>query len=137
MSRITSPSQGRVAIGYAVIGGQKVEITLNDEWARFFDSVALRLSTASSQISNLQSAVDMSSVLGVDDGGSGDAMMGPPGRDGATGATGPALGLLIAEPEQPDFIPGPPGPPGLQGNPGPALYLTQDQIDTETFIFLR
>jgi hypothetical protein len=138
MSRITSPSQGRVPIGYAVIGGQKVEITLNDEWARFFDAVALRLSTASSQISNIQSAVDMASALGSGDGdGGGDSMPSIPGKDGATGATGPALGFLMAEPELPDWLPGTQGPPGAQGIPGPAIYLTQDAVDTETFFIIR
>lgn len=138
MSKITSPSQSRIPIGYTIIGGQRVEIQLNDEWARFFESVGLRLTTTAGQITNIQSAVDMSSVLsGEDSGGGGDSMPGPPGRDGATGADGPALGLMAAEPDQPDFVPGPPGPPGLQGNPGPALYLTQDPIDTETFFLLR
>jgi hypothetical protein len=134
MSRIISPSQGRIAIGTVMVGGQRLEVTLNDEWARFFEAMAVRSSSSVTQISNLQSAVDASSVLGVGDGDSGGEMVpGPPGRDGATGATGPALGLLAADPEMPDMIPGPAGPPGPQGSPGPALFFMQENDNNDIF----
>lgn len=138
MSKIASPAQGRVPIGYVVVNGQKLDVTLTDEWARYFEALGVRSTTAATQITNIQGAVDMSSVLGTGDGdGAGDPMPGPPGKDGMTGATGPALGLLAADPDMPDMIPGPAGPTGQQGAPGPAIYLTQDPTDTETFFLLR
>jgi hypothetical protein len=97
MANISSPSQARIPIGMAVVNGQSVQVTINQEWARFFESL-----TAASN---------------------GSAAVGEAGRAGANGA---GLMLSGDGGDSVEFIPGPPGQPGQQGAPGPALYMLQE-----------
>lgn len=95
------PPPSRIAIGTATIGGQQVEIRLNPEWARYFESLTT--------LSNVTAAA-----------------VGLPGAPGTTGAAGVGVSLSEDPGGSVEFIPGPPGPTGPQGAPGLPIGLLMD-----------
>lgn len=110
MANLTVPPPTRIAIGSAMVGGQKVDLYLNPEWARYFDSL------------NSQVVVTSNAV-------------GQPGAPGTTGAAGAGVSLSD-EGSGGDFlpIPGPAGNPGPQGALGAALFMLQDTPESQDVI---
>lgn len=107
--RLNLPPPSRVALGFANVAGQRVEVLVNPEWARYFESL-------NSQVNVTSSAVGL------------------PGAAGATGAAGAAVSLANSDDGGAvEFIPGPPGQPGPQGDPGPALFLMQEPESNDVF----
>jgi len=104
MSLVTLP-QARIPIGHATVGGQKVQITIDQEWMRY-----LELLTA-------QSNGYQASAL-----------------DGAQGAAGASAVMFDGgESGGVEFVPGPKGDRGERGEPGPALWMLEDPQETEIF----
>ena len=125
MNILNTPAQARIPIGSVIVNGRQFEVTINLEWAKYFD---LLNTTTNSNTASLQ-AVRSNATVGALTGGEGievEFIPGPQGLQGARGDLGAALGLLIEAPEAPDLVPGPPGPAGRQGDPGPALFLLHD-----------
>lgn len=91
-----------------MVGGQRVELFLNPEWARYLDSL------------NTQVVVTAAAV-------------GQPGAPGTTGAAGAGVSLADEGGGSVEFIPGPTGQPGPQGEPGPALFLMQEPENNDVF----
>lgn len=135
MNRLSAPMQARIPIGTVVVNGQQLEVTINVEWARFFESLTGRTNSNSVAVTSLRSSVEGAFALGAGDSDGGmEYIPGPPGLNGLNGEPGPAVGVLINEGgESAEFIPGPPGPPGRQGDPGPALFILQDTETNDIF----
>ena len=124
MSNLLLP-QGQIPIGFAMIGGRRVPIEVDQQWMRFFSVLTERVGgvvAPANIISYIASS--MGAVLSLDDGGGGDGgdgSPGPQGPAGAAGASGPAgpVGgtvMFVAEdPIEPDI-----SFPGLQGLQGPS-----------------
>jgi hypothetical protein len=104
MANLTTPPS-RVPIGYVLAGGQKLDVFLSPEWARYFQSL------------NTQVVVTGNAV-------------GLPGAPGTTGAAGIGVALSDGDGEGAQFIPMP-GPAGDAGAPGAALFLLQDDAPGE------
>lgn len=96
----------RIPIGTATVGGQRVELFLNPEWARYFDSLNIQVTSTSAAV------------------GAG------PGAPGTTGAAGAGVSLSDDGGRDVEFIPGPPGSQGPQGV-GAALFLLQDPPESQ------
>jgi hypothetical protein len=104
MNRLSAPMQARIPIGTVVVNGQSLEVTLNVEWARFFESLTVTTNSNTTAAANGKNGVDGIAVMLAGDGC--DAV---------------------------EFIPGPPGAPGRQGEPGPALFILQDNETNDIF----
>lgn len=98
MSNLSTPSQARIPLGTVMVNGQRVEVMINPEWARFFEALT--------------------------DQTSGNAAIAANGRNAADAA---AVAFLASEGvEDSAPVPGPPGAHGRQGDPGLALFMLQD-----------
>ena len=91
MNNLQTPSQPRVPIGVAKLpNGTLVEILLNDEWARYFNSLNNQVVTsarsAAEAAQHAEMAKEASEVA--------DTMPGGPGPQGKPGDMGPALFML-------------------------------------------
>lgn len=128
MNRLSAPNQARIPIGAVVVNGQKLEVVINLEWARFFESLTVSTNSNTDAATNGKNGADGVAVMIAGDGtDSVEFIPGPPGPNGKNGEPGPAVGMLINEGgESPDLIPGPPGAGGRQGDAGLALFLLQD-----------
>lgn len=104
MNNLSAPNQARIPIGTVVVNGQKLEVTINVEWARFFESLTVTTNNNTAAAVNGKNGTDGVSVMVAGDGG-----------------------------ESVEFIPGPPGAPGRQGDPGPALFILQDNETNDIF----
>jgi hypothetical protein len=104
MNNLSAPNQARIPIGTVVVNGQQFEVTVNVEWARFFESLTVTTN------SNTAAAIN-----------------------GKNGADGIAAILAGDGAEAVEFIPGPAGAPGRQGDPGPALFILQDNETNDIF----
>jgi hypothetical protein len=104
MNNLFAPNQGRIPIGTVVVNGRQLDVTINLEWARFFESLTVTTN------SNTAAALN-----------------------GKNGADGVAVMVSGDGAESVEFIPGPPGNPGPQGNPGPALFILQDNETNDIF----
>lgn len=106
MSTLLKP-QGRIPIGFAMVNGQRVPVTIDIEWDRFLDVLTERAGGVvgpNNIVNFIQSTVAPSVVL---DNGS---------------DTGD------------DFVmPGPKGDKGDKGEPGPAIFLLEDPIENDIF----
>lgn len=130
---INTPPPTRVAIGSVVVAGKSVDIFLNVEWARYFESLSRQSNSTLSSFNNFATGAFMG--LLAEGGEAFDSIPpppGPPGPPGGTGATGPAV-ILGDEGSNTEFIPGPPGPPGDQGQPGPAIFMLQEPESNDVF----
>jgi hypothetical protein len=108
MLRLPPPS--RVAIGYVLVGGQRQDVFLNTEWARYFESLNTQVDVTSSAV-------------------------GQPGAPGTTGAAGVGVSLSDEAGSSLEFIPGPPGAQGAKGDAGLALLMLQEQsVDEMPFV---
>ena len=106
MSSVLLP-QSRIEIGHATFGNQRVPVTVSLEWSRYFYNLTSALNT------------------------------GLAGFTGSPGANGAAVSLADSDGGgDVEFIPGPKGERGEQGPPGPAIFMLEDPIETETFIFV-
>ena len=91
MINLQTPSQPRIPIGSVKLpNGTVLEITINDEWARYFYSLN---SQVVSSASLLEQMLQRAAML-PDGGETSDEMPGPPGPRGLQGEAGPALFLL-------------------------------------------
>lgn len=106
MADLRIPPPTRIAIGTATLGGQSVDLFLNPEWARYFESL------------NSQVVVTSNAV-------------GLPGAPGTTGAAGFGMCMDGEGGGSDEFMPGPMGPQGPQGSAGPALFLLQDDARSD------
>jgi hypothetical protein len=105
MIHLSAPNQARIPIGTVVINGQKAEVTINLEWARFFESLTASSNSNTAAVVNGKNGIDGVAV-----------MLGSDGTDSV------------------EYVPGPPGAPGRQGDPGPALFLLQDDIGEQAML---
>lgn len=128
MFSLNIPPPARIAIGTAQVGGQRVEIFMNAEWARYFERLTNQVVSSANQ-----SAGAAPGGMSLSDDSSAGAVEFIPrvGEQGPKGEPGPALFGLQDECETPYIIPGPKGDQGQQGDPGPALFLMQDDSGTE------
>ncbi len=103
MTVVTKP-QGRISIGHATVGGQRVPITIDLEWDRYLDVLTRELNR------------------------------GLAGFTGAQGSAGAAIGMLGDEGgAETEFVPGPKGDKGDRGEPGPAIWMMEDPVIVEEF----
>lgn len=127
MNKLSAPMQARIPIGTVVVNGQQLEVTVNLEWARFFESLTVTTNSNTAAAVNGKNGVDgVTAMLSGDGGESVEFIPGPPGAPGRQGDPGPAVFMVGDGGESVEFIPGPPGAPGRQGDPGPALFILQD-----------
>lgn len=98
------PPPTRVAIGSLTVQGQKLELYLDPEWARYFTAL-------NTQVVAVSGAV------------------GQPGAPGTTGAAGVGVSLSDDAGTSVEFIPGPTGNDGPSGPAGFPLFLLQDQAE--------
>lgn len=104
MATIVTKPQGRIEVGYAVYGGQRVPVTISLEWDRF-------LSTLTAELNR-----------------------GLAGFTGAQGSAGAAIAMLSEEGgAETEFVPGPKGDKGDRGEPGPAIFMMEDPIVIQEF----
>lgn len=96
-----SPPSTRVSVGSVMVGGQRLEVVLDAEWARYFQSLNTQVVTTGNAV-------------------------GQPGAPGTTGAAGAAVSFASDAEGGVEFIPvkGPQGDPGV---PGPALFMLSQQ----------
>lgn len=110
MPSVLTLPQGRIPIGFAMVNGQRVEVTIDQEWMRYFVTLTARaggvVGVSTTEIVN---RLDRAADVVILDGDSGGDV---------------------------EFIPGPQGPQGPKGDPGPALWMLEDPQETETFIFV-
>lgn len=107
MTSVLTLPQGRIPIGVAMVNGQRVEVTIDQEWMRYFVTLTERaggvVGTSTTEIvTRLDRAAD---VVILDGDGGGDV----------------------------EFIPGPKGDKGERGDPGPALWMLEDPIENDVF----
>jgi hypothetical protein len=134
MTNIFTPAQARIPIGSVVINGRQVEVAINIEWAKYFESLTSTTNAISGQIGRNGADGAAVGMLAGDGGGGGvEFIPGPQGIPGERGGIGPALGLMAEATDTPEFVPGPPGAQGLQGPPGPAIFLIQDNETNDIF----
>jgi hypothetical protein len=107
VANLSIPPPSRVAIGTALVGGQRVDIYLNPEWARYFESLNTTVIVTSDAV-------------------------GLPGADGTTGAAGSGVAFSESGGDT-EFIPGPRGEQGPKGEPGPALFMFQEPESNDVF----
>jgi hypothetical protein len=108
------PAPTRIPIGYATVNGQRVEVFLDPEWARYLNSL-------NTQVADTHSTV-----------GAG------PGAPGSTGAAGAAVSFASSDADgSVEFIPGPRGAQGPQGDPGPVVFLMQEPENNDVFWPIR
>lgn len=104
MATVVTKPQGRIPVGFATVGGQRVPITIDLEWDRY-------LSTLTTELNR-----------------------GLAGFTGAQGSAGAAIAMFGDEGgAEVDFVPGPKGEKGDRGEPGPAIFLLEDPIVIEEF----
>lgn len=136
----------RVPIGYAVVNGQRVEVLLDPEWAKYLNSLNTQVvvssgvgtpgATGATGAAGASGAAGSAIALMDGADSSPEFIPGPPGSDGAQGAQGPAI-FLEAQDSSPEFIPGPPGidgVPGASGAPGAAIALLGNESETPDFV---
>jgi hypothetical protein len=87
---LSVPPPTRVALGTLEIGGQKVELFVSTEWARYFQSLNSEVLASSGTVA--ESAQHTASLS--EGGDTADFSPSPPGPSGAKGEMGPALFLL-------------------------------------------
>lgn len=114
MANLNLPPPSRIAVGVVTVNGQRLEVILNAEWARYFESLNTQVNTTT-------------------------GATGLPGAAGATGAAGAAVSFAGGGDEggAVEFIPGPPGPTGPQGAPGPVIFLMQEPESNDVFWPIR
>lgn len=136
------PPPNRVAIGSVLFQGQRLEVFLDPEWARYFNSL-------NTQVVGVAGAVGMPGAPGTtgaagaavsfagEGGGDADTQFipGPPGIAGPKGEAGP---VVFLEADQPvEFVPGPMGPQGPKGDTGPVIFLMQEPENNDVFWPIR
>lgn len=100
------PPPTRVPLGALQVGGQKFELILSPEWARYFESL-------NTQVQSNAASLAQSAALTAFLGDGGDGPDGPPGPQGKTGMQG--------EPGLPLFL--------LQDDPGEQQMLVPPCVD--------
>lgn len=104
MTNIVTKPQGRIPVGFAMVNGQRVPVTVDLEWDRYLSILTLELNR------------------------------GLAGFTGAQGAAGAALAMIGDEGSQEvEFVPGPKGDKGDRGEPGPAIFMLEDPVVVEEF----
>jgi hypothetical protein len=99
---LSVPPPTRVALGTLHVGGQKVEVFLSPEWARFFQSLNTQVQTHGATLAQ----GDTRTVLIGDATEAPDVFPGPPGPPGMQGNPGLALFMLQDDAiEQPMLVP--------------------------------
>lgn len=134
------PPPNRIAIGHVVVQGQRVEVFLDTEWARYFNSLNTQVvSTAGA--TGFPGAPGSTGAAGSAVSFAGDSdvsvefIPGPRGEIGPKGDKGPML-FVDAE-SSVEFIPGPIGPQGPKGEPGPVIFLMQEPENNDVFWPIR
>jgi hypothetical protein len=131
---ISVPPPTRIAIGTAMVNGQRIEIFLTTEWARYFEALNEQSSNTLQNLNNFATGAFMGLLA---EGGDGSESMPPPpgqrGLTGDTGATGPAVILSDEGSGATEFVPGPPGAPGAPGPAGPAIFMLQEPETNDVF----
>lgn len=127
MNKLSAPMQARIPIGTVVVNGKVLDVTINVEWARFFEGLTITTNSNTAAAVNGKNGTDGVAVMLAGDGGeSVEFIPGPPGGQGRQGDPGPPLFLTQDNEASVEFIPGPPGQTGQQGNPGLALFMLQE-----------
>lgn len=134
MNKLFSPSEARVPIGSVVIAGKSYEVTVNMEWARYFQSMNTAANTSAESIDQMRNALGGAAMsLASDGGGDGvEFVPGPAGPQGAQGAHGPVINLM-SDDQDVEFLPGPTGPAGATGAQGPAIFILTEPDNTDIF----
>lgn len=110
MADLRIPAPTRIPLGTATVAGQRVEMFLNPEWARYFESL------------NTQVVVTSNAV-------------GLPGAPGTTGAAGIGVSLSDDAGGSVEFIPGPKGEQGSAGPAGlPLFMLAESELAQEVVL---
>lgn len=118
---LSVPPPTRVAIGTLEVGGQRIDLFLAPEWARYFQALNGQVQGNTTVV--MESA-QHTALLG-EAAEAPDTFPAPPGPPGAKGDSGPALFMLQDETAE-SPMPGAPGAPGGKGDPGLALFMLQD-----------
>lgn len=108
MASLSLPPPSRVAVGSVLVNGQKLDVILNPEWARYLESLNTQVVTTSNAV-------------------------GQPGAPGTTGAAGAAVSFAADSEDSVEFIPLA-GQQGPKGDLGPALFVLQSEPDTQDAI---
>lgn len=93
MNKLSAPMQARIPIGTVVVNGQQLEVTLNTEWGRFFESLTVTTNSNTAAVSSGNVDGGIAALL-ADGGESAEFIPGPPGPPGRQGDPGPALFVL-------------------------------------------
>lgn len=93
MNKLSAPNPARIAIGAVVVNGQRIEVTLSAEWARFFESLTVTTNSNTAAALNGNGAAGLASLM-ADGGDSVEFVPGPQGAPGRQGDPGPALFIL-------------------------------------------
>jgi len=102
---INQPAPARIAIGHAMVKGERVEVIVSLEWSRYFESLTSQ--------TNLSASI---------------------GDTGSIGAAGASIGFLESGiGNDVEFVPGPRGEDGVIGPPGPAIFLLEDPVENDIF----
>jgi hypothetical protein len=129
--RLNIPPPSRVALGFVAVGGQRVQVFIDPEWARYLESLNNQVNVTTSAVGlpgapGATGAAGSSVSFGGGDSESVEFIPGPKGDQGVQGAIGPALGLFGGDDAQVEFIQGPIGPQGEQGPSGAVVALMFD-----------
>lgn len=122
--QVSLPPPARIPIGSVQGPNGPVQMFINQEWARYFESLTTRVGgVVATDNTSLQAQIDDIARKPIpfywEDGSGQDGEMGPPGRDGVIGRDGAQGITLVMEGDAGEDGPlGPPGPPGPAGNPG-------------------
>jgi hypothetical protein len=131
---ISIPPPTRIAIGIATVAGQRIEIFLTAEWARYFESLNMQSNSTLQNFNNFATGAFMGLLA---EGGDGAESIPPPpgprGFPGDQGSTGPAITLGDEGGGSTEFVPGPPGRDGEPGKPGPAIFMLQEPETNDVF----
>jgi hypothetical protein len=116
MARLNIPPPSWVVLGAAMVNGQKVEVTLNPEWARYFDSLNTQVNQTT-EIVTAERAAGFPVLFGIggDESGNSDLIPGPRGLQGDPGQMA-AMFLDGGDTERAlEFVQGPQGAQGPSG----------------------
>lgn len=145
MANLAIPPPSRVAIGYTMVGGERQDVYLNIEWARYFESLNGQVSTVASAVGlpgapgQTGAAGSSLAMMGDGDGSTefimvaGGGTAGAPGAQGPQGLQGPPIELSTDADNSVEFIPlaGAAGTPGAVGAPGPVLFVGEPESVSE------
>lgn len=134
MIKLIPPGQARIPIGHVVVNGQQLDVFIDPEWARYFESLNKQTVASASTVTNINNSV-AATMMGSD---SGDSVEYMPikGDKGERGDKGDPLYLLSDTSESVEYIPVK-GEKGDKGEQGQALFFLNEPETNDVYWIIK